>query len=289
MAEETRPRLGRGLAALIGDAGDEAPAIERTRGQRRIPIEFLRPNPRNPRTVFREDDLADLAASIREKGIIQPVVVRTIAGVADAYEIIAGERRWRAAQLANLADIPVVIHEADDREALELAIIENVQRADLNAIEEANGYERLGADFGYSQSELAKIIGKSRSHVANTLRLLNLPETSRRLVSDGAISAGHARALLAVKDPDLVARRIVEEGLTVRDIERIAQRQASDAGAKPRKPREEKDADTRAMEKLLSDGLGLDVVIRHEGERGELRIRYQTLEQLDGLCRRLTA
>ncbi|MFY9627421.1 MAG: ParB/RepB/Spo0J family partition protein [Methylocystis sp.] len=289
MAEETRPRLGRGLAALIGDAGDEAPAIERTRGQRRIPIEFLRPNPRNPRTAFREDDLADLAASIREKGIIQPVVVRTIAGVADAYEIIAGERRWRAAQLANLADIPVVIHEADDREALELAIIENVQRADLNAIEEANGYERLGADFGYSQSELAKIIGKSRSHVANTLRLLNLPETSRRLVSDGAISAGHARALLAVKDPDLVARRIVEEGLTVRDIERIAQRQASDAGAKPRKPREEKDADTRAMEKLLSDGLGLDVVIRHEGERGELRIRYQTLEQLDGLCRRLTA
>jgi ParB family chromosome partitioning protein len=289
MAEETRPRLGRGLAALIGDAGDEAPAIERTRGQRRIPIEFLRPNPRNPRTAFREDDLADLAASIREKGIIQPVVVRTIAGVADAYEIIAGERRWRAAQLANLADIPVVIHEADDREALELAIIENVQRADLNAIEEANGYERLGADFGYSQSELAKIIGKSRSHVANTLRLLNLPETSRRLVSDGAISAGHARALLAVKDPDLVARRIVEEGLTVRDIERIAQRQASDAGAKPRKPREEKDADTRAMEKLLSDSLGLDVVIRHEGERGELRIRYQTLEQLDGLCRRLTA
>ncbi len=288
MAEETRPRLGRGLAALIGDAGDEAPAIERARGQRRIPIEFLRPNPRNPRTTFREDDLADLAASIREKGIIQPVVVRTIAGVADAYEIIAGERRWRAAQLAGLADIPVVIHEADDREALELAIIENVQRADLNAIEEARGYERLGADFGYSQSELAKIIGKSRSHVANTMRLLNLPEMSRRLVAEGSISAGHARALLAVKDPDAVARRIVDEGLTVRDIEHLAQRQASDSGTKPRKAREEKDADTRAMEKLLSDNLGLTVVIRHEGERGELRIRYETLEQLDALCRRLT-
>ena len=244
MAEEARPRLGRGLAALIGDAGDEAPAIERTRGQRRIPIEFLRPNPRNPRTSFREEDLADLAASIREKGIIQPVVVRTIAGVADAYEIIAGERRWRAAQLASLADIPVVIHEADDREALELAIIENVQREDLNAIEEARGYERLGADFGYSQSELAKIIGKSRSHVANTLRLLNLPEATRRLVADGAISAGHARALLSVKDPDAVARKIVSEGLTVRDIEERARRQASDAGVKPRKPREEKDADT---------------------------------------------
>jgi ParB family chromosome partitioning protein len=288
MAEETRPRLGRGLAALIGDAGDEAPAIERTRGQRRIPIEFLRPNPRNPRTTFREDDLADLAASIREKGIIQPVVVRTIAGVADAYEIIAGERRWRAAQLAGLADIPVVIHEADDREALELAIIENVQRADLNAIEEARGYERLGADFGYSQSELAKIIGKSRSHVANTMRLLNLPEMSRRLVAEGSISAGHARALLSVKDPDAIARRIVDEGLTVRDIEHLAQRQASDSGVKPRKAREEKDADTRAMEKLLSDNLGLTVVIRHEGERGELRIRYETLEQLDALCRRLT-
>ncbi|QGM47075.1 ParB/RepB/Spo0J family partition protein [Methylocystis heyeri] len=288
MAEETRPRLGRGLAALIGDAGDDAPTAERFRGQRRIPIEFLRPNPRNPRTTFREDELSDLAASIKEKGIIQPVVVRTIAGVADAYEIIAGERRWRAAQLAGLADLPVVIHEADDREALELAIIENVQRADLNAIEEAKGYERLAADFGYSQSDLAKIIGKSRPHVANTLRLLNLPEASRRLVADGAISAGHARALLAVKDPDAVARRIVDEGLTVRDIEHLAQRQASEAGAKPRKPREEKDADTRAMEKLLSDSLGLSVAIRHEGERGELKIRYETLEQLDALCRRLT-
>ncbi len=288
MAEEARPRLGRGLAALIGDAGDEAPAIERTRGQRRIPIEFLRPNPRNPRTSFRDEDLADLAASIREKGIIQPVVVRTIAGVADAYEIIAGERRWRAAQIASLADIPVVIHEADDREALELAIIENVQREDLNAIEEARGYERLGSDFGYSQSELAKIIGKSRSHVANTLRLLQLPEASRRFVAEGAISAGHARALLSVKDPDAVARKIVAEGLTVRDIERLAQRQASDAGVKPRKPREEKDADTRAVEKTLSDALGLTVTIHHNGERGELRIRYETLEQLDGLCRRLT-
>jgi ParB family transcriptional regulator, chromosome partitioning protein len=288
MAEETRPRLGRGLAALIGDAGDDAPTTERFRGQRRIPIEFLRPNPRNPRTTFREDELSDLAASIKEKGIIQPVVVRTIAGVADAYEIIAGERRWRAAQLAGLADLPVVIHEADDREALELAIIENVQRADLNAIEEAKGYERLAADFGYSQSDLAKIIGKSRPHVANTLRLLNLPEASRRLVADGMISAGHARALLAVKDPDAVARRIVDEGLTVRDIEQLAQRQASEAGAKPRKPREEKDADTRAMEKLLSDNLGLAVSIRHEGERGELKIRYETLEQLDSLCRRLT-
>jgi len=289
MAEEGRSRLGRGLAALIGDAGEEAPAIERTRGQRKVPIEFLRPNPRNPRISFREGELADLAASIKEKGVIQPVVARTIAGVADAYEIIAGERRWRAAQMAGLSDIPVVIHEADDREALELAIIENVQRADLNAIEEAKGYERLSAEFGYSQSELAKIIGKSRPHVANTLRLLNLPEASRRLVMDGAISAGHARALLALKDPDAAARRIVEEGMTVRDIERLAQREVEGAAsARPRKPRPEKDADTRAIEKALSDALGLAVTIRHDGEKGELRIRYDRLEQLDELCRRLS-
>lgn len=291
MAEEARTRLGRGLAALIGEAGEETPAIERARGQRRIPIEFLRPNPRNPRIAFQEEDLADLAASIREKGILQPIIVRTLPGVADAYEIIAGERRWRAAQLAHLSDVPIIIHEADDRESLELAIIENVQRADLNALEEAKGYERLSKEFGYSQSDLAKIIGKSRSHVANTLRLLNLPETSRRLVSEGAISAGHARALLAIKDPDSIARRVVDEGLTVRDVEHLAQLEAGGGAAtavKPRKPRVEKDADTVAIERMLSDALGLNVVIQHRGESGELRIRYATLEQLDALCRRLT-
>lgn len=290
MAEEPRRRLGRGLAALLGDAGEETPA-ERPRGQRKIPIEFLRPNPRNPRTMFREEDLADLAASIREKGIIQPIVVRAIAGVADAYEIIAGERRWRAAQTAGLTEVPVVIHEADDKEALEIAIIENVQRADLNAIEEAKGYERLGAEFGYSQTEIAKIIGKSRSHVANTIRLLNLPEGARKLVSDGAISAGHARALLGLPDPDAVARRIVEEGMTVRDVEALAQEQSGSprvADGK-RKPRAEKDADTRAMEKTLGDALGMAVDIRHEGDHGELRVRYKSLDQLDAICRLLSA
>jgi ParB family chromosome partitioning protein len=289
MAEEPRPRLGRGLAALIGDSGAEAPSYDRTRGQRRVPIEFLRPNPRNPRQSFAASDLEDLANSIREKGIIQPIVVRTIVGVADAYEIVAGERRWRAAQMVSLAEIPVVIHEIDDREALELAIIENVQRADLNAIEEAKGYERLGAEFGYTHAELAKIIGKSRSHVANTLRLLNLPEASRRFVVDGAITAGHARALLSVKSPDEVAAKIVSEGWTVRDVERLAQSQsAAGTGPKARKPTENKDADTLAIEKTLTDALGLSVVLRTEGaERGELRIRYASLEQLDGLCRRL--
>jgi ParB family chromosome partitioning protein len=293
MVEEPRRRLGRGLAALLGDAVEEAPA-ERPRGQRKVPIEFLRPNPRNPRSLFREEDLADLANSIREKGIIQPIVVRAIPGVADAYEIIAGERRWRAAQAAGLADVPVVIHEADDKEALELAIIENVQRADLNAIEEAKGYERLGAEFSYSQSEIAKIIGKSRSHVANTLRLLNLPEATRELVKKGAISAGHARALLAVAYPDVVARRIVEEGLTVRDVEALGQAQSaqSDGGKEPsagKAPRPEKDADTRALEKSLRDALGMTVDIKNQGERGEIRIRYQSLDQLDAVCRLLSA
>jgi len=296
MVEEPRRRLGRGLAALLGDAGEDTPA-ERPRGQRKVPIEFLRPNPRNPRSQFREEDLADLTNSIREKGIIQPIVVRAIPGVADAYEIIAGERRWRAAQSAGIADVPVVIHEADDKEALELAIIENVQRADLNAIEEAKGYERLGAEFSYSQSDIAKIIGKSRSHVANTMRLLNLPEGARALVQDGAISAGHARALLAIENPEAVARQIVEQGLTVRDVEAMAQAQAQtqakaapgDESAQGKKgSRSDKDANTRALEKTLSDTLGMAVDIKNQGERGEVRIRYQSLDQLDAICRLLS-
>ena len=290
MGEELRPRrLGRGLAALIGEAAEVVPATERGHGQRRVPIEFLRPNPRNPRINFRESDLADLAASIREKGVIQTIIVRTIPGLADAYEIVAGERRWRAAQLAHLSDIPVVIHELDDREALELAIVENVQRADLDAIEEARGYQRLIEEFGYAQGDLAKVIGKSRPHVANTLRLLQLPPSTRRLVSEGEISAGHARALLAVKSPETVAARIVAEGLTVRNVERIAQKESSGAASPRAKKREEvKDADTRALEKTLTDALGLSVSLHALGdERGELRIRYETFEQLDGLCRKL--
>ncbi len=292
MADDPRRRLGRGLATLLGDAAsDVTPA--RARGPRRAPIEFLKPNPRNPRTQFREADLADLTASIREKGIIQPIVVRTVAGVENVYEIIAGERRWRAAQAAGLIDVPVVIQEADDKEALELAIIENVQRADLNAIEEAKGYERLAAEFGYSQSEIAKIIGKSRAHVANTLRLLNLPEATRKLLSDGAISAGHGRALLAVDHPDALARRIVEEGLTVRDIESLGKAprapETKSAKSPAAKPAAEKDADTRAMEKLLSDALGMKIAIHHHGEGGEICVRYETLDQFDALCRLLSA
>ena len=292
MAEERR-RLGRGLAALLGEAGTEAP-VTRSRGQRRVPIEFLRPNPNNPRTQFREADLADLTASIREKGIIQPIIVRST-GSENSYEIIAGERRWRAAQTAGLVDVPIVIQEANDKEALELAIIENVQRADLNAIEEAKGYEKLGGEFGYSHGEIAKIIGKSRAHVANTVRLLNLPVITRTYLSDGLISAGHARALLGLAHPDQIARKIVEEGLSVREVEAIAQQEGQKN--KPEKARkdgpankkEEKDADTRAMEKLLSDALGMRVDIRHDSGRGEVRVTYQSLDQLDALCRLLSS
>jgi ParB family chromosome partitioning protein len=289
MAEEARPRLGRGLAALIGDAGAETAAIDRLRGQRVVPIEFLRPNPRNPRKDFNEAELDDLTASIRERGILQPILVRTITGVADAYEIVAGERRWRAAQRASVHDVPIILIEADEKAALEIAVIENVQRADLNALEEAMGYEQLGNEFGYSQGDLARIIGKSRSHIANTLRLLKLPKLSRRMLAEGHLSAGHARALLSLADPDAVARRILDQGLTVRDVERIAQKEAENgqANGKTRPVRAEKDADTRAAEKDLSDALGLAVSIHGRGERGEVRIRYRDLEQLDALCARL--
>jgi ParB family transcriptional regulator, chromosome partitioning protein len=289
MAEEGRPRLGRGLAALIGDAGTEAAAIDRLRGQRLVPIEFLRPNPRNPRKDFKEAELDDLSASIKERGILQPILVRAITGVADAYEIVAGERRWRSAQRANVHDVPIILIEADEKAALEIAVIENVQRADLNALEEAMGYEQLGNEFGYSQTDLARIIGKSRSHIANTLRLQKLPKLSRQMLAEGHLSAGHARALLSVSDPDAVAKRIVEQGLSVRDVERITQQETENSAGrvKTKAPRREKDVDTRALEKDLSDALGLAVSIDARGERGEVRIRYTDLEQLDALCARL--
>src|SRR5689334_11849871 len=287
--DRNRSRLGRGLAALIGDAGEESGAVERARGQKRVPLTFLRANPNNPRLRFAEGDLEDLAASIREKGVIQPILVRTVPGAFDAYEIIAGERRWRAAQKAELHDVPVTVVEASDREALELAIIENVQREDLNAIEEASGYDRLMAEFGYSQTDLAKSIGKSRSHVANTLRLLKLPDPVKRSVAVGELSAGHARALLSVADPEQVAGEVVAKGMTVRDVEAVAQVEARGSGkpAKARAKAAAKDTDTLALEKALSDSLGLDVTIDHRAQGGEVRIRYQSLDQLDALCRRL--
>ncbi len=280
---ENRPRLGRGLAALLG--GANAQHTELTRATRQTPIEFLRPNPRNPRKRFDDAELDELAASIKERGVIQPVVVRAITGVADAYEIIAGERRWRAAQRAGLHEMPVMVVEAGDREALEIAIVENVQRADLNALEEAAGYAQLGADYGYSHGDIARVVGKSRSHVANTFRLTNLPEHTRALLAGGQISAGHARALLAVADPNAFADRIVAEGLTVRDIERFGEN--SGKTTRPRKTTATVDADTRALQDKLGLELGTKVTIRHSGENGEIRVAFRNLDQFEDFCRRL--
>ncbi|MBA4791319.1 MAG: ParB/RepB/Spo0J family partition protein [Rhizobiales bacterium] len=284
MAEEGRSRLGRGLAALMGEMGaeDARPApSQKGRAGAPVPIAQVRPSPRNPRRSFKEEGLEELAASIREKGIIQPIVVR--AAGPDAYEIVAGERRWRAAQRAGLHEVPVVVLQLSEREALEIAIIENVQRADLNALEEAMGYEALMAQFSYSQSDLARVIGKSRPHIANTLRLLKLPDTVKAYLADGRLSAGAARALLAHDDPERLARQILEKGLTVRDVEALAKTKA--ALTRPAPP--EKDADTRALERRLSDLLGLGVSLQSKGEAGELRIRYSDLDQLDHLCRKL--
>ncbi len=293
MAEEpSKMRLGRGLAALLGDVGTESVAESRNRAQRRVPIEFLRPNPLNPRQTFGEEELEELAASIRERDIIQPIIVRGVPGMVDAFEIIAGERRWRAAQRAGLRDVPVVLVEASDKQALEFAIIENIQRADLNALDEARGYENLIGQFGYTQTDLAKVMGKSRSHVANTLRLTRLPNAVKERVASGQVSAGHARALLAVADPELMARRIVEQGLTVRDIERIAQResQTEDRPAVPTKKVVARDADTTALEQRLIEILGLDVQIEHRGDKGGvLKIKYRTLEQLELLSHKLAS
>ncbi len=290
--EEPRSRLGRGLAALIGDSGGETDAVVRARGQKRVPIEFLRANPRNPRTTFDEADLEELTASVREKGIIQPILVRTVPGVADAYEIIAGERRWRAAQRAALHDVPIVTIEADDKQALEIAIIENVQRSNLNALEEAQGYERLGAEFGYAQGDLARVIGKSRPHVNNTLRLLKLPQATRDLLAAGQISAGHARALLAATNADAMAQQVVAKGLSVRAVEALVKKEieAREKGPVPPKhARPRKDAGTRALEKRIGDRVGLTIDIKHKGESGEVRLHYASLDQLDKLVAMLGA
>jgi ParB family transcriptional regulator, chromosome partitioning protein len=288
MAEESRSRLGRGLAALMGDVGDEAAAVERARSQRRVPIEHVRPNPRNPRQIYSDGELDELAASIREHGIIQPILVRNVRGAIDAYEIIAGERRWRAAQRANLHDVPIVLIEASDGEALELAIIENVQRADLNPIEEANGYMRLADEFGHSAEEIAKIVGKSRPHVSNTMRLLKLSEPVKAYVLSGKLSAGHARMLVGQPNAEELAEDIVNRGLNVRQVEAMARKSGKEqANQVKARMRAGKDADTIALEKRVSDALGLQVSIDHRDKWGILHIHYRDLEQLEEVLRRL--
>ncbi len=286
-AEKAKRRLGKGLAALIGDVDTDAAVMTRARTQRRVPVEFLERNPRNPRTTFKDDDLAELTASVKEKGIVQPILVRPKPDAgSDSFEIIAGERRWRAAQKAGLHEVPVVIQEVSDQEALELAIIENVQRADLNPVEEARGYARLIEEFSYTQADLASVIGKSRSHVANTMRLLKLPQPIQDHLSEGALSAGHARALITAENPEDLARQIVDGGLSVRDAEVLAQTPAKKAAGSSHKP--EKDADTKALERRLTDALGLTVVINHKPNgAGEVRIRYKDVDQLEAVCQRL--
>lgn len=279
-ADDGRHRgLGRGLSALIGD---DASRTEPARGSRTVPVAFLRPNRFQPRKTFVQSDLDDLANSIREKGVLQPILVRPVKGEPDTYEIVAGERRWRAAQLAKLHDVPIVVRELSDGESLELAIIENVQRADLNAIEEAAAYRELTDHFAYTQDRLAQEVGKSRSHVANTLRLLKLPETVQALIRDGKLTAGHARTLIGAADPEALALEIITASLNVREAE-----QRSKAPVKP-VHKAVKDPDTIALESNLSNMLGLKVEIVDKGEKGgEIRIVYKTLEQLDDICRRL--
>lgn len=286
--DPSKKRLGRGLAALIGEI--DRPAEERKTpisSERHVPIEFVTRNPRNPRRMFSEVELEDLAQSIKEHGVVQPVVVRPAPGEPDRFELIAGERRWRASQRAGVDTIPVIIRDVDDRVALEIAIVENVQRADLNAVEEAMGYQQLIDNHDYTQNDLAQVIGKSRSHVANTLRLLKLPQRVQDFISDGALSAGHARSLITMEDPTALAERVVKEGLSVRQVEALSQARN---GGEPKQSKSapiEKDADTKALEKLLSDVMGMKVEINHRERGGDVKVRYSSLEQLDEICRRL--
>jgi ParB family chromosome partitioning protein len=288
----SKRRLGRGLAALIGEMDQPLETQDvRARADSFVPIEFIERNARNPRRTFDPDDLRDLSASISQHGIVQPVVVRSKG--AGRYEIIAGERRWRAAQQAGLVEIPVIVRDVDDRTALELAIVENVQRSDLNPLEEAMGYEQLIAEHGYTQNDLGDIIGKSRSHVANTLRLLKLPDAVQSMLGSGALSSGHARAIANTSDPEKLARDIVSRGLSVREAERLAQRD-SEGGEKSSITKKDsaasKDADTLALERSLSDSLGLKVDVTHKARGGgHIRVEYRSLEQLEELCRLLGA
>jgi ParB family chromosome partitioning protein len=260
---------------------------------RHLPINQITPNPNQPRRQFEEADLEELAASIRSRGVLQPILVRPVTGQSDRYEIVAGERRWRAAQRAELLTIPAVVRPLDESEVLEIGIIENVQRVDLNPLEEAMGYQALIDRFGRTQQEIAEIVGKSRPHIANTLRLLSLPDEIRTMVTDGRLTAGHARAVLTAPDPVGLARQAVTQGLNVRDLERLAAK-AKDERDGPRvtggAPPSEKDGDTLTMERSLAEALGLDVAILRKGEgAGELRISFKRLDQLDDLCRRLSA
>jgi len=291
-ADDTRRRgLGRGLSALFGEEGDSPEAAAApSDGVRMLPIGALTPGPFQPRQTFNDEALEGLAASIREKGVLEPVLVRPTPGQEDRYQIIAGERRWRAAQRAQQHEIPVIVRGFSDVDAMEIALIENLHREDLTALEEAEAYRRLIDDFGHTQERLAQAISKSRSHVANTLRLLSLPDPVKARIREGELSAGHARALLTAEDPEGLAAEVVAKGLNVRQTEKLAQRGKPSATGRPRgrPPKPAKDPNTAALERDLAAMLGLSVTIEERGEGGTLSIHYETLEQLDDLLQRLS-
>ncbi|MBF0355423.1 MAG: ParB/RepB/Spo0J family partition protein [Alphaproteobacteria bacterium] len=292
--EHKKRNLGRGLSSLLGeDEPVDLGELDKLRSSKTVPVEFLRPGRFQPRHNFDDERFQELVDSVRSKGILQPILVRRHPDDRNSYEIIAGERRWRAAQMAKLHDVPVIIREFNDSEALEVALVENLQRQDLSAIEEAEGYRRLMEEFQHTQDDLAKVVGKSRSHVANMMRLLGLPDSVRKLVEVGTLSAGHARALLGASNAEELAEKVVAKGLSVRQTEKLAQAEGGKAaravpGSSAKASGEVQDADTLALERDLSNLLGLKVNIKFRGDGGELVIHYHSLEQLDDVLRRLT-
>jgi ParB family chromosome partitioning protein len=297
MADESRRRgLGRGLSALLGEppaaseitADGEPMAGSPLKGLRSLPIEKLRPGRFQPRRVFDQGAIDDLVESVKEKGILQPILVRPWPEDPDTFEIIAGERRWRAAQVALLHEVPAIVRNLSDREALEVALIENLQRQDLSPLEEAEGYRRLMDDFSHTQEELAKTVGKSRSHVANTMRLLALPAPVKKLLDEGALTAGHARALLTSPNPFALAEQVIAKGLNVRQTEKLASQGPEKAKARKESGAPAKDADLLSLERDLSNLLGLKVMITLQGKGGDISVQYSTLEQLDDVLHRLS-
>ncbi len=286
--EHTRKGLGRGLSALLAEDPDDQPALDRLRLGRTVPIENLVPNRYQPRHYFDPEELQALTQSIQENGILMPILVRRMGDDSSNFEIVAGERRWRAAQAAQLYEVPIIVKELDDRQALEVALIENVQRQDLTALEEAEGYRRLMDEFANTQEDLARAVGKSRSHVANIMRLLGLPEGVKALLQDGSLSAGHGRALLGADDPETLAQAVVRQGLNVRQTENLVKKPLKSKATTASSHASGKDQNTRDMEKQLSEKLGLTVNISHQGERGEVRIAFTSLDQFDEILKRLS-
>ncbi|MGN6278186.1 MAG: ParB/RepB/Spo0J family partition protein [Sphingomonas sp.] len=287
-SRKPRPGLGRGLSALMGDIAREEPVAEGgavSTGVRTLPVGSLKPHPGQPRRYFDDSALDELATSIGARGLIQPIVVRPHG---HDYQIVAGERRWRAAQRARLHEVPVIVREFSDAETLEIALVENIQRQDLNAIEEAQAYQKLIGEFGHTQDALGKLVHKSRSHIANLLRLLDLPDGVQRHVIEGTLSMGHARALIGAPDPVGLARRVIDEGLSVRDTEKLARAAKPRAKAAGDRREAGPDADILALEQQLGDLLGLKVRINHDGKGGTLSVAYTTLDQLDMVCQRLS-